>query len=72
MFALGRRDIYPAGDLALQEALKIFLKLGKRPDETKTRKIARRWSPHRSSVALLMWKLYGATTLDTNKKIRIN
>ena len=64
MFALGHNDIFPANDLALQVAVQRYKKLRARPDEKQTRKISQKWSPHRSGVALLMWKYYGATTLD--------
>ena len=64
MFALGRADIFPAGDLALQVAVGRYLSLPERPGAKQTAALAERWSPHRSSVALLMWKYYGAATLD--------
>jgi len=64
MFALGRRDVFPAGDLALQVAVQRYAGLRARPDVKQTADFAKRWSPHRSVVALLMWKYYGAGTLD--------
>ena len=64
MFALGRADIFPAGDLALQIAVQRLEGLADKPTEKQTREIASRWSPHQSSVALLMWRYYGATTLS--------
>ncbi len=63
MFALGRPDIFPAGDLALQIAVQRLEALDEKPGEKQTREIARRWSPHQSAVAVLMWHYYGATTL---------
>lgn len=64
MFALGRQDIFPAGDLALRVAVQRLESLPEKPSEKQTRTIARRWSPHQSAVAVLMWHYYGATTLD--------
>lgn len=64
MFALGRADIFPAGDLALQIAIQRLEGLTEKPSEKRARDIASRWSPHQSSVALLMWRYYGATTLS--------
>lgn len=64
MFALRHRDIFPAGDLALQVAVQRYAKMRARPDVKRTAAFAARWSPHRSCVALLMWKYYGATTLE--------
>ena len=64
MFALGRPDIFPAGDLALQIAVQRLETLPEKPTEKQTREIAGRWSPHQSAVAVLMWHYYGATTLE--------
>ncbi len=64
MFALGRPDIFPAGDLALQIAVQRLEALPEKPSEKQTREIALRWSPHQSAVAVLMWHYYGATTLS--------
>ncbi|MGR3914373.1 MAG: DNA-3-methyladenine glycosylase 2 family protein [Gammaproteobacteria bacterium] len=64
MFALGHTDIFPAGDLALQVAVGRYASLPERPSVQQTAALAERWSPHRSSVALLMWKYYGAATLE--------
>lgn len=64
MFALQHPDIFPADDLALRIAVQRFLKLNARPTGRETMKLAARWSPCRSAVALLMWKYYGSTTLD--------
>ena len=63
MFALGRQDIFPANDLALQVAVQRYKNLSNRPDVNQTREISEIWSPYRSAVAVLMWKFYGATTL---------
>lgn len=64
MFALGRRDVFPAGDLALQVAVQRYAGMRARPDAKRTAAFAERWSPHRSCVALLMWRYYGAASLD--------
>ena len=64
MFALGRADIFPAGDLALQIAVQRLDTLTEKPTEKQTRDIAKRWSPYQSAVAVLMWHYYGAVTLD--------
>ena len=64
LFALGRKDLFPASDLALQVAVQKYAGMSDRPDEKKTRTIAQRWSPYRSAVATLMWKFYGTATLD--------
>ncbi len=58
IFSLRRLDIFPAGDLALQEAAKYLLKLENRPSEKEMRKIAESWVPHRSVCAIILWHFY--------------
>lgn len=56
--ALGRADVFPAGDLALQEAVRILYQLENRPDERHLRQMAERWSPWRAVAARLLWEFY--------------
>ena len=58
MFSLGRANIFPAGDLALQEAYRILYKLPERPNEKKMRDLAGRWSPWMSISARGLWSYY--------------
>ena len=58
IFSLRRSDIFPAGDLALQEATKHLLGLEIRPTEKEMRKIAERWVPYRSVCAIILWHFY--------------
>ena len=58
MFSLGRADIFPAGDLALQEACKILYDLPERPNEKQMREIAIKWSPWKSVAARGLWSYY--------------
>ena len=58
IFSLRRLDIFPAGDLALQEATKNLLNLKNRPSEKEMRKIAESWVPHRSVCAIILWHFY--------------
>ncbi|WP_336985892.1 DNA-3-methyladenine glycosylase 2 family protein [Altererythrobacter aquiaggeris] len=58
LFAEGRADIWPAGDLAVQAALHTMLGLPERPSENEARTLAQAWSPHRGSVAILTWHAY--------------
>ncbi len=60
LFCVGHPDIFPAGDLALQSAVHTGLKLRKRPDEKKLRKIAEKWAPWRGVAARLFWAYYRA------------
>ena len=56
--ALGRSDVFPAGDLALQEAARILYHQQDRPDERRLRQMAGAWSPWRAVAARLLWELY--------------
>jgi len=59
LFAEGRGDIWPAGDLAVQEEVGQLLGLPERPTEKAVREIARKWSPHRGAAAIFTWHHYG-------------
>ena len=56
--ALRRTDIFPIGDLALGNALKVIKKLS--PDATKEEmvKIAEPWRPYRSITSMILWHYY--------------
>lgn len=58
LFAQGRPDIWPAGDLAIQVGVGNFLGMKERPSEKEIRDIAEVWSPHRGSVAIFTWHHY--------------
>ncbi len=58
LFAEGRRDIWPAGDLAVQIAVGQIMGLDTRPAERETRALAEAWRPHRSAMALMAWHHY--------------
>ena len=63
LFAEGRSDIWPAGDLAVQAGLAKLLKLEARPDEKATRLLAEPWRPHRGAVAIFTWHVYNNPAL---------
>lgn len=60
IFALGAPDIYSPGDLILaRQAEALFgLPSGTKPKELA--KLAEKWSPHRTFVSLLLWRLHHA------------
>jgi len=58
MFALGRGDVWPAGDLALAEAAKRLLELPERPSPTEMDSIGERWKPWRTAAAITLWHYY--------------
>ncbi len=63
LFAEGRPDIWPAGDLAVQAGLAKLLGLDTRPDEKAARAIAELWRPHRGAAAIFTWHCYNNPTL---------
>ena len=63
LFAEGRPDIWPAGDLAVQAGIGKILALPERPSEKETRTLADPWSPHRGAAAILTWHCYNNAAL---------
>ncbi|NQX95383.1 MAG: DNA-3-methyladenine glycosylase 2 family protein [Erythrobacter sp.] len=63
LFAEGRADIWPAGDLAVQEGVKRLLELEERPKEKETRALGEQWSPHRGPMAIFTWHYYANPAL---------
>jgi len=58
--ALGRLDILPAGDLALQVAAQHLYDLPDRPDAKALRDMGEAWRPYRSVAARILWQYYRA------------
>lgn len=58
LFAEGRRDIWPAGDLAVQIAVGRILGLSEKPSERRVRELAEAWRPHRGAAAVFAWHHY--------------
>lgn len=63
LFAEGRRDIWPAGDLAVQIEIGRLLGLAERPSEKLMRELAEGWRPHRGAAAVLAWHSYNSSVL---------
>ena len=60
LFCLGHGDAWPAGDLAVQEAVKIGLGLKTRPTPKQMAPLAEPWRPWRGAAAHLWWAYYRA------------
>ncbi|MEO1703155.1 MAG: DNA-3-methyladenine glycosylase [Pseudomonadota bacterium] len=58
LFAVGHPDIFPAGDLALQNAARHAFDMDERPDDKLLRKMAESWAPWRGVAARLFWAYY--------------
>lgn len=61
LFCLGHGDAWPAGDLAVQEAVKIGLGLEVRPTAKEMHGLAEPWRPFRGAAAHLWWAYYKAS-----------
>ena len=60
LFAEGRHDVWPAGDLAVQIQIGKILGLEGRPSEKHLRELGQAWRPHRGAAAVLAWHSYNA------------
>jgi DNA-3-methyladenine glycosylase II len=61
LFALGRPDVWPAGDLGLQLGIEEVFSLSERPRPQVLRAMAEPWRPWRSVAACLVWHSYLST-----------
>jgi len=59
MFCEGRLDLFPAGDIAIREALAWLDQTVNRPDEAQSRLRACDWDGFRSVAAHALWAIYG-------------
>jgi DNA-3-methyladenine glycosylase II len=64
LFAEGRHDVWPAGDLAVQIEIGKLMGLEGRPTEKQLRQLGDKWRPHRGAAAVLAWHSYNAPPLD--------
>ena len=63
LFAEGRVDVWPAGDLAVQVEVGRLLGLDGKPTEKQLRELAEAWRPHRGAAAVLAWHSYNSDVI---------
>ncbi|HET9813873.1 MAG TPA: DNA-3-methyladenine glycosylase 2 family protein [Sphingomicrobium sp.] len=63
LFAEGRSDVWPAGDLAVQVEIGRLLGLPEKPSEKQLRELAEAWRPYRGAAAVLAWHSYNSSVL---------
>ena len=73
MFCHGRLDVFPGGDVALQEAMRWADRAETRPTEKEAYIRAQAWRPYRGVAAHLLWRCYGGVkrgeiVLDASSK----
>lgn len=61
LFALERPDVWPAHDLALQEAARRLFGLSHRPSVKEMDALAEPWRPYRGIASRLLWRYYAVT-----------
>lgn len=63
MFALGRPDIWPSGDLAVRVGFGRMMGWRERPSEQQVLTEGEAFAPHRSALALMCWHYYSEAPL---------
>ena len=63
LFAEGRADVFPAGDLAVLVELGRLMGLPDKPSEKQLRELAEKWRPYRGAAAVLAWHSYNSAVL---------
>ena len=60
MFALGRLDVLPAGDLGLRRGIMLLRSAGRLPSEAEAEREAEAWRPYRSAATWYLWRWQAA------------
>ena len=63
LFAEGRADVFPAGDLAVMVEIGRLMGLPDKPSEKQLRELAEPWRPYRGAAAVLAWHSYNSAVL---------
>jgi DNA-3-methyladenine glycosylase II len=63
LFAEGRGDVFPAGDLAVLIEIGRLMGLPEKPTEKQLRELAEPWRPYRGAAAVLAWHSYNSAVL---------
>jgi DNA-3-methyladenine glycosylase II len=56
LFAYGRMDMIPAGDIGVRNAIRNLYHLTTQPEETMVRDMAEAWAPYRSYATYYLWQ----------------
>lgn len=63
LFAEGRPDVFPAGDLAVLVELGRLMGVEGKPSEKQIRDMGEAWRPYRGAAAVLAWHSYNSSVL---------
>jgi DNA-3-methyladenine glycosylase II len=58
LFGMGRPDVWPVGDLAIQHAIRMLHDLDDRPEPDECEALGAPWRPYRSSAAIFLWHYF--------------
>lgn len=61
MFGMGRPDVWPVGDLAIQHAVRILHERDERHEMEELEALALPWKPYRTSAAIFLWHYFAHT-----------
>lgn len=56
MFGLGRPNLFPVADIGLQNAVKRYFNLEKKPTKDEMEQYSKEWSPYASYASLYLWR----------------
>jgi len=59
IFALGRPDVWPVGDMGVRAGVKELFRMKELPDAKKMTKLAEPWRPYRTFAAWYFWRSRG-------------
>ena len=57
MFALGKADVLPVGDLGIRAAARDLFKMTELPTARQLQELARRWEPYRTVACWYLWRM---------------
>jgi DNA-3-methyladenine glycosylase II len=58
LFGMGRPDVWPVGDLAIQHAVRMLHELDDKPEQDVCEALGAPWRPYRSSAAIFLWHYF--------------
>lgn len=58
LFGMGRPDVWPVGDLAIQHAIRMLHRLDDKPAAEVCGSLGEPWRPYRSSAAIFLWHYF--------------
>ncbi|MGE4064031.1 MAG: DNA-3-methyladenine glycosylase [Rhodospirillaceae bacterium] len=65
LFGMGRPDVWPVGDLAIQHAIRMLHGLNEKPGAELCETLGAPWRPYRSSAAIFLWHYFAHMRRNT-------